>query len=120
LVTTLGDVVLADSHVLDLGSDEAHVWLTVEAALGQSHPRFYWPPHAGEQNAYAVAHVRLSGLVTWVDGPRPRHASDASGERDYGDASGWTVSGGTHALEGDWGLVTVAEAVAEVDWAASE
>jgi hypothetical protein len=115
-VTPLGDVDLEDSWVLDLGSDDGSLWLVVEAALGWTHPRFYWPPLPGEQHAYARATVRLTGDVVWLAGPFPRRASDASGELDYGDAAGWVISGATHQLEGEWGSVTVTDAVVEVDW----
>ena len=113
---TLGDVVLEDSYVLDLGSDAHHVWLTVECALGRTHPRFYWPPRPNEQHAYALARVELSGVVAWIDGPHPPRSPDASGARDFGDPCGWTETGRTHRLEGEWGLVTVADVVTKVSW----
>jgi hypothetical protein len=119
-VTPPGDVVLEDSYVLDLGSDSDGVWLLVEAALGRDHPRFYWPPHAGEQHAYARAKLRLRGVAVWTDGPHPPRLSDASGELDYGDPTGWVVTGSDHQLDGEWGSVTVAGATVEVDWESIE
>lgn len=115
-VSPLGDVDLVDSFVLDLDSDGQTLWLLVEAALGRDHSRFYWPPRAGEQHAYARARVRLAGEITWLAGPFPRRASDASGELDYGDASGWEVTGNDHRLDGEWGSVVVVDAGVDVDW----
>jgi hypothetical protein len=46
----------------------------------------------------------------------PPTAVDASGERDYRDASGWEVAGAEHQLDGEWGSVFVTDAVIEVSW----
>lgn len=115
-MSPLGDVDLEDSWVLDLHQEGDAVCLVVEAALGRDHPRFYWPPHPGEQHAYARARVRLSGAVTWIAGPFPPTAIDASDEIDNGDASGWEVAGTEHRLDGDWRSVFVTNAVIEVSW----
>jgi len=96
------------------------LWLVVEAALGQGHVRFYWPPRPGEQHAYALANVRLTGDIAWLAGPFPRRASDASGELDYGKASGWEATGNDHRLNGEWGEVFVTGAVVEVAWQSVE
>jgi hypothetical protein len=115
-VTPLGDVDLGDSFVLDLRQEPSAVVVVVEAALGRTHPLFYWPPRPGEQHAYARASVNIAGDITWLAGPFPARSSDASGERDYGDASGWSVSGSTHKLTGEWGSVTIEAAVVTVEW----
>ena len=119
-MSPLGDVDLADSWVLDLDSDDRTLWLVVEAALGRDHPRFYWPPRPGDQHAYSRARIRLTGQVTWLAGPLPRRSSDASGELDYGDASGWEVTGNNHRLDGEWGSVVVNDAVVDVAWESVE
>jgi hypothetical protein len=62
----------------------------------------------------------LTGDVTWIAGPFPPTAVDASGEHDYGDASGWEVAGADHRLDGDWGSAFVTNAVVEVSWASIE
>jgi hypothetical protein len=74
------------------------------------------PPRAGEQHAYARARVHLAGEITWLAGPFPRRAPDAFGEVDYGDASGWEVTGNDHRLVGDWGSVVVTDAAVDVAW----
>jgi hypothetical protein len=74
-----------DSFVLDVDQDDDGVTIVVEAALRSEHPGFYWPSREGEANAYARLAIHLRGQVEWLDGQRPKVASDVTGEMDYGD-----------------------------------
>lgn len=102
------DIVPEDSWVLDVQSTDDDLILVVEAALGKTHPNFYWPPVPGEQHAYATIYVRLEGEVEWRRGPLRKKATDATGETDYGDlGSWWTAEDGTEHIQGEWGEVVV-------------
>ena len=97
-----------DSFVIDIEQDDRGLTIVVEAALRTEHPQFYWPPKDGEANSYARLIIHLQGEVEWHDGPRPKPASDATGERDFGDLAGWwTDDDGTEHLDGEWGRVVV-------------
>jgi hypothetical protein len=102
------DIAPDDSFVLDVDDNGSGVTLVVEAALRSEHPRFYWPPREGEANAYARLVIRLRGDVEWLDGPRLKVSSEATGERDYGDLGGWwTDDPGNEHLDGEWGRIVV-------------
>lgn len=97
-----------DSFVLDIDQDDDGVTIVVEAALRSEHPGFYWPPRESEANAYARLAIHLQGQVEWLDGRRPKAASDAAGEMDYGDlGSWWTDDAGTEHVDGEWGRLVV-------------
>lgn len=49
----LRNVYLPDSWVLSVETTDSSVCFELDAVLEQGHPRFYWPPTAGEQYPYA-------------------------------------------------------------------
>jgi hypothetical protein len=114
------DIYPDDSWVLDIWSDERELSLVVEAALAPTHPCFYSPPNAGEAHAYARMLIRLRGHVQWENGPMRRRASDASGEQDFGDLSGWwTGDDRSEHVDGEWGNVVVRGATQTIEFPSS-
>lgn len=105
----LRHVFLPDSWVLDVRTTESSVCFVLDAVLQEGHPRFSWPPEAGEQYAYVRLRWCLHGLVQWNDGPNlGAPATDADGEHDFGNIDAWLeLDDGTELLEGDWGSVVV-------------
>jgi hypothetical protein len=116
-VEDLGNVYLADSWVLAIETDNSHVCFVLDAVLQEGHPRFYWPPKAGEQHAYARLRWCLRGEVWWNDGPHlDQPATDATGEFDYGNIDSWIKEGDVDHLEGSWGTVAIRGAEQSVEY----
>lgn len=104
-------VYLEDSWVLSVETTASWISFVLEAALLESHPRFYTPPNLGERHAYAKLRWSLQGEVQWTDGPHLDHpATDASGTKDFGHIDSWHRSGDLDRLEGDWGAVAIRNA----------
>ena len=104
----LAHVFLPDSWVLSVETTDETVCFVVEAVLEAEHERFYWPPKAGEQHAYALLRWSLRGDVWWNDGPNlDNPATDASGEIDFGNIDSWWQEGDVEHLEGGWGSVAI-------------
>jgi hypothetical protein len=113
----LQNVYLPDSWVLAVETSDESVCFVLEAALGEGHERYYSPPKAGEQHAYARIRWCLRGEIHWNDGPHlERLATDATGERDYGHIDTWLQSGDRHTLEGDWGCVVIDDPVESIEY----
>lgn len=107
----LTHIYLPDSWVLSVETSESSVCFVLDAVLEEDHPRFYWPPKPGEQHAYARVRWCLHGEVWWNEGPNlDRPATDASGEKDYGNIDSWFCEGNVDHLEGSWGTVAVRDA----------
>lgn len=115
---TMDQVFLPDSWVLDVTTTDSSVCFVLDAVLQEGHARFYWPPRPGEQYPYARLRWCLHGQVHWNDGPRlDAPATDAAGERDFGNIDTWLeLEGGKQLLEGDWGSVVVAATSQSVEY----
>lgn len=99
---------LPDSWVLGIETAPGRVCFELEAVLERSHPAFYWPPHRGEQHAYAQIRWCITGEVEWLDGPLlDDPARDADGSVDYGNVDRAHLVDGVFHIEGGWGSVTV-------------
>ena len=117
LSDALTNVYLPDSWVLDVETTDSLVCFVLDAALHEGHPRYYWPPRAGEQHPYARLRWCLRGAVHWNEGPTlDRPAIGANAELDYGHIDVWLQSGGRHMLEGDWGNVVIDEPDQSVEY----
>lgn len=110
-------VYLPDSWVLGVETSLSSVCFVLDAVLTDRHPRYYWPPKAGEQHPYARLRWCLHGDVWWNDGPRlNRPAADASGEEDFGNIDAWLQEGEVDHLEGDWGAVAIRSASQTIEY----
>jgi len=110
-------VYLPDSWVLGVETTPSSVCFVLDAVLTDGHPRYYWPPKAGEQYPYARLRWCLHGEVWWNDGPHlGRPAVDASGEEDFGNIDAWFQEGGVDHLEGEWGTVAIRGASQTIEY----
>ncbi|CAB4576951.1 MAG: hypothetical protein ACK5CE_16965 [Actinomycetes bacterium] len=110
-------VYLPDSWVLAVETDATRVCFVLEAVLTPEHPRYYSPPKSGEQYAYARMRWCLRGEVHWNDGPNlDRPATDATGGVDFGNIYAWFEESGVDHIEGEWGAVTVRNALHSVEY----
>lgn len=113
----LTNVNLPDSWVLAVETADSSVCFVLDAALQEGHPRYYWPPEAGELHPYTRLRWCLRGAVHWNEGPSlDRPATGANGERDYGHIDVWLRSGERHMLEGDWGNVVIDQPAQSVEY----
>jgi len=116
-IDALRHVYLPDSWVLGVETSESSVCFVLDAVLEQGHPCFYWPPKPGEQHAYARLRWCLHGEVCWNDGPNlGSAATDAGGEKDYGNIDAWFREGNLDHLEGGWGAVAVRDARQTIEY----
>lgn len=113
----LANVYLPDSWVLSVETDDGSVCFLLDAVVQEGHPRYYWPPKAGEQYPYVRLRWCLRGRVHWDEGPNlDQPAIDASGESDFGNIDVWLQSGNRHTLEGEWGCVLIDEPVESIEY----
>jgi hypothetical protein len=106
-VSSLKDVYLEDSYVLDITATEDLVRFTLDLVLTPSHPE-YREPGPNEQYCYRRAQVVIEGAtsVRWVR--RTMHPfRDATGELDYGSVDSWCVNGDVSRIAGEWGELEV-------------
>lgn len=112
----LADIYLEDSWVLDIAPTERGVTFQLDAVLTAAHPR-YKPPAPDEQFCYRRARLTIASAKRSVlhrsDTPA---ATDASGERDFGNIDEFTpVDWDGEAawdVRGRWGdLLTVKPSV---------
>jgi len=114
-------IALQDSCVLRIDVKETSVCFTIDAALERDHPAFYWPPKTGEANAYALLKWCLHGGVHWIEGPLAPMASDATGERDFGNIDEWWVEEpSTVYVIGEFGRLAVQNAHSTFEYVANE
>jgi hypothetical protein len=113
----LEQVYLEDSWVLGVETYESHLCFLLDAVLLPGNPKFYSPPKPDEQHAYARLRWCLYGEVYWNEGPNLDHpATDASGERDFGNIDTRWGEGDSQYVEGSWGSVVIHHATQQVEY----
>jgi len=94
-----------DSWVLGVYESDGVLSFDLEAVLTEQHP--HWePPKPGETYCYRRVALTFPGVrrIEWISRGGPP-ATDASGERDWGNIDTFRGDGDTYQLTGDWGHV---------------
>lgn len=104
---SLAGLVLEESYVLGVTVEPGLVCFTMDFALGSDHPK-YSPPEAPASYSARTGTLIFTDVssLTWTGQGAPP-ATDASGERDYGNIDSLQWDEGHYSLEGDWGQMQV-------------
>lgn len=105
----LEQVYFEDSFVLGLCLGASYVELELDLVLTPGH-RAYVTPSTAEQHCMRRATLRFSNVsrahLTWVGTPA---ATDAAGEKDFGNLDSFHSDGQQYCLSGPWGELRVVD-----------
>ncbi|BAN46029.1 hypothetical protein [Metapseudomonas resinovorans] len=106
-LSSLNNIYLEDSYVLEIEEKENTLIFKLEAVLTENNPS-YTPPRAGEQYCYSKATLGFYGihLIKWLERNR-KEFPDKTEKNDYGNIDIFRIEDGTYILSGDWGVVEI-------------
>lgn len=106
-ISSLRNVFLEDSFVLDIHEYPDRLVFDLDAVLAETHPAFE-PPAAGSRYCFRLSTLSFMQImsVEWISRTSIQF-SDASGERDFGNIDSFSLEGDVSKLTGDWGVVVI-------------